>query len=643
MDATRPTTPKAPAAADLSAAAIAKTVLHRLAAERLEPTPENYARIYRTVGGATSVGSIVPSKAQKLVEKMSSRIFENDPRALGEFREAVSHGRWEQADRAVGRPKAAGSSNAVAELIEMIVRGLEQSGQNWTSVRRREGLLRVLASSRDDARVMQRLGQLLASWDDDFASSQLTPLMHEPEPELPTRAGPIELLSLQLDASRSAQAEASAAEASRVIAAAAAKADDAPVPAPTETEAALAVATKARDAAWQRALGALGHTVAQAMPPGDAAARDLTTELDALTHAFAENGPTDALTARLDTLCKDSGRVLQHRHHLFDQLGKLCGELTASLADLAENESWVKGQVEAMQVKIGEGLTARGVRQVSDMLHHARARHGEVKGEREKARDSLKQLMTQMLGELGELGLKTGNFSESVGRYASVIEESDSLESLTGVVREMVAESRTVQTLVQQTQERLQEEHSKATDLTQRVSELEDEMKRLSDEVSTDQLTQIANRRGLMMAFDTEVAKLKRNGGNLSIGLLDIDNFKHLNDELGHAAGDEALKSLAARVSQTLRPLDKVARYGGEEFVVLLPETDVDEGETVLTRLQRSLTNGLFMHKEKQIFVTFSAGVTAYRMDEKIEDSLERADRALYEAKRTGKNRTCLG
>ena len=71
--------------------------------------------------------------------------------------------------------------------------------------------------------------------------------------------------------------------------------------------------------------------------------------------------------------------MLQHRHHLFDQLGKLCHELTASLTDLAENDSWVKGQCDAMRMKIEEGLTARGVRSVSDMLHHARQRHAEVK------------------------------------------------------------------------------------------------------------------------------------------------------------------------------------------------------------------------------------------------------------------------
>ncbi|MDQ2927893.1 MAG: GGDEF domain-containing protein, partial [Pseudomonadota bacterium] len=380
-----------------------------------------------------------------------------------------------------------------------------------------------------------------------------------------------------------------------------------------------------------------------ALPQHDDANGELTAELARLSERLASEGATAPLADEMQAACARAERVLQHRHHLFDQLGKLCHELTESLTDIAENDSWVKGQCDAMRLKIEEGLTARGVRAVSDMLHHARTRHAEVKGEREKARDALKLMIQQMLAELGELGSKTGEFHQSVGRYAEVIEEADSLESLTGVVREMVNESRAVQSLVQQTQARLQEEHSKATDLSERVIKLEDEMKRLSDEVSTDQLTQIANRRGLMQAFEIEKARVERNGGHLSIGLLDIDNFKRLNDELGHSAGDEALKSLASIVSKTLRPTDRIARYGGEEFVVLLPETPADEGEQILTRLQRTLTGGLFMHKEKQVFVTFSAGVTGYRLAERIETSLERADQALYEAKRTGKNRTCIG
>ena len=86
---------------------------------------------------------------------------------------------------------------------------------------------------------------------------------------------------------------------------------------------------------------------------------------------------------------------------------------------------------------------------------------------------------------------------------------------------------------------------------------------------------------------------------------------------------------------------EALARYGGEEFVVLLPETSVDDGQQILTRLQRTMSAEFFTHEDKKVFITFSAGVTLYRAEEPIEAALERADIALYEAKRTGKNRTC--
>jgi diguanylate cyclase len=611
MDALRTPAPKLPG--ESSPALLAKGALRRLATERLEPTPENYARAYRLEAGNPKGSSVLPVRAQRLIEAVAARAFDVETtHASAEFVQAMADGHWEQAERAMSTAPGA-AADALAVLIERIIRGVERGGQNWTMARRKVGIQRVLDASRTDARrLQQRLSQLVTSWEGDPVSARSHLEEDAPAPGAATdgAARPGDSLPMALEA------------------AAAMAPESAPQP---------------HGADWQRVTNAMTHVLQQALPTQDGANRELVAELDTQTRRLAIEGPTADAVREFEAVCQSAERVLQHRHHLFDQLGKLTLELTSSLTDLAENDSWVKGQCEAMRLKIEDGLTARGVRAVGDMLHNTRKRHGELRGERERARDALKVLINRMLSELGELGSKTGNFHESVGRYAAVIEEADTLESLTGVVREMVEESRTVQSLVQQTQARLQEEHTKATGLTERVSQLEGEMKRLSDEVSTDQLTQIANRRGLMMAFEAERARMGRTGQPLAVGLLDIDNFKRLNDELGHTAGDEALKSLAAVVSKTLRPTDRVARYGGEEFVVLLPETPVDEGEQILTRLQRSLTGGLFMHKEKQVFVTFSAGVTGYRLEERIEDTLERADQALYEAKRTGKNRTCIG
>ncbi|MGH8797090.1 MAG: diguanylate cyclase domain-containing protein [Caldimonas sp.] len=655
MDALRTTPAKLDS--EPSPALLAKGALRRLATERIEPTPENYAKAYRLEAGNPKGSSVLPARAQRLVETIAARAFDADAaHASADFTRAIAEGHWDQAERALeAAPAQAGE--ALAVLIERIIRGIERGGQNWTAGRRKVGIQRVLDASRSDTRRLhQRLSQLVTSWESDSVST-LAHLDEEPAPTVrpAARAGSDDAIAATATSAASAIAaggasvplEAPVADETAAQRVPMADAQAAAAPAVNRVQAVARLAQleqlAAQGADWQRIAAALSHSLRQALPTQDSANRDLIERLEAQARLLAGAGATADAAQEMEGLCRSATRVLQHRHHLFDQLGKLTLELTASLTDLAENDSWVQGQCDAMRLKIEEGLTARGVRAVGDMLHNTRKRHGELRGERERARDALKVLINRMLSELGELGSKTGNFHESVGRYAAVIEEADTLESLTGVVRKMVEESRTVQSLVQQTQQRLQEEHTKATDLTERVSQLEGEMKRLSDEVSTDQLTQIANRRGLMMAFEVERARMERTGEPLAVGLLDIDNFKRLNDELGHVAGDEALKSLAAIVSKTLRPTDRVARYGGEEFVVLLPQTPADEGEQILTRLQRSLTGGLFMHKQKQVFVTFSAGLTLHRLDERIEDALERADQALYEAKRTGKNRTCLG
>jgi diguanylate cyclase len=301
-----------------------------------------------------------------------------------------------------------------------------------------------------------------------------------------------------------------------------------------------------------------------------------------------------------------------------------------------------------LQTRLAEGLNVRSVRAASDLLANARKRQAGLRGERNQARDALKELIQGMLTELGEFSAHTGRFHDNVGRHAEAIAKADSLGSLAGVVREMLHDSSEVQTLVSQTQERLRSEQTRAGEMQLRVRELEGELRRLSDEVSTDALTQVANRRGLAQAFEAERARMQRAAAEatacgLAVGLIDIDNFKKLNDTLGHAAGDVALQKLAAQVREQLRPLDTVARFGGEEFVVLLPDTDTTEAQAVLTRLQRKLTASLFMHDNKEVFVTFSGGVTALREAEALETALERADEALYEAKRTGKNRTCIG
>ena len=123
------------------------------------------------------------------------------------------------------------------------------------------------------------------------------------------------------------------------------------------------------------------------------------------------------------------------------------------------------------------------------------------------------------------------------------------------------------------------------------------------------------------------------------MALLDIDNFKALNDKLGHATGDAALTHLATVAREAMRPQDTLARYGGEEFVLLLPDTPLDSGIEAMTRLQRELTRRFFLAGTEKVLITFSAGVAQVGSNESGHDAIRRADQAMYLAKRAGKNR----
>jgi diguanylate cyclase len=124
--------------------------------------------------------------------------------------------------------------------------------------------------------------------------------------------------------------------------------------------------------------------------------------------------------------------------------------------------------------------------------------------------------------------------------------------------------------------------------------------------------------------------------------VLDLDDFKKLNDTYGHIAGDSALKHLVKVVKDTLRSMDVIARFGGEEFVILLPETTVDAAVATMTRLQRELTRHFFMHENEKLLITFSAGVALRRQGEDQAALVKRADGAMYTAKKTGKNRVVV-
>ena len=617
-----------------SAAETPKAALRRLALSKLEPTPENYSRAWADEGGAPPVpaptaaaaapaAAAASPKAKNVYDRIAARLFD-DAAQREEFAQTLVRADWETARGLVER--AAEAQLALAQgwtqTIEKLARGLERGGRQWTAARKKDSLQRVLEANRSDiARLHQRMKQLVASWDGDVTDD-----------------------TIAVDESSDERDGASSSKGVEVLDSGAADRPPVQRQAIARPDAGSNVGSNGGEHGdWPPLLGQYDATLRVALPPGEERAAELALELSGLQASLLRDGATAPLRLQAEQVCERVRRLLAHRHHLVDELHRLTQEMSAGLAEVAEDGSWVKGQTESLQLSLGDAPSVRSVRAASEMLALTRARQQRVRAERDSARVALKDAISQMLSELDALGDHTRGFADSMARYVDTIANAESLESLAGVVKQMVEESRAAHGLVSDTQQRLHEGRQRATELESQVRTLEGELRRLSEEVSTDVLTEVANRRGLMQAFDVETARLERQGGELAVGLLDIDNFKKLNDTLGHSVGDMALKTLAGHVQAQLRAVDIVARFGGEEFVVLLPGVPVDEAQVTLTRLQRTLSASLFMHDGREVFVTFSAGVTRFRPGEPLESALERADEALYEAKRAGKNRTCIG
>ncbi len=164
---------------------------------------------------------------------------------------------------------------------------------------------------------------------------------------------------------------------------------------------------------------------------------------------------------------------------------------------------------------------------------------------------------------------------------------------------------------------------------------VDDGEKRLLRMATTDALTGIGNRRMFEEVFQTHQKLSGRYDIELFLLMLDIDDFKKINDVHGHNIGDSALKQLTALVSSSIRTSDIFVRWGGEEFAILLRSSDLQQAAEIAEQLRKKIDEYLF---DTILHLTCSFGVTSIRPRESIESAFERADRALYRAKYDGKN-----
>ena len=316
--------------------------------------------------------------------------------------------------------------------------------------------------------------------------------------------------------------------------------------------------------------------------------------------------------------------------------------LLSNIAELTLDDRWLKGQMERLRMLVSAPMSVHTIVDAHRSMREVIAKQGTIKQSLDEARQALKAMLASFIDRLGTMSANTGDFHGKIEGYASRIEATDDFPRLSEIVRELLTDTRGMQTDIGRTHEDLLVAQQRAEVYETKVRDLESQLEHVSGLVCEDPLTSALNRRGLDEAFQKESARCQRGGTPMSIAVLDVDNFKSLNDRLGHQAGDYALMHLVDVVRDAIRPTDVLGRYGGEEFVILLPDTGIEAAEVATVRVQRALTRRFFLHNNERQLITFSAGVAQFVAGESWDVVLDRADRALYEAKRQGKNRVVL-
>ena len=359
-----------------------------------------------------------------------------------------------------------------------------------------------------------------------------------------------------------------------------------------------------------------------------------------LTSALRQSGGDIlALKSMLLSYSDRVSFVAEDQAEIKKALLKLLHMVFENIADLSLDEQWLKGQMDALMQASTPPLSLRRLDDVERRLKDVIFKQKDAKEHALQAQNEMRDMLAAFIDRLSDMAKSTGSFHEKLEENARQIEQAKTLSEIAPVLKEVISATRNMAHQSKTSGDELQVMRDRAIQTDAELIKLHQELDRVSTQARHDPLTGALNRKGLEEAVEREISSVRRKDTPLCMALLDIDNFKKLNDTMGHATGDIALAHLAKVARECMRPQDTLARYGGEEFVILLPDTPLDKGIEAMTRLQRELTKKFFLAGTEKILITFSAGVAQLAPDETGGDAIKRADKAMYLAKRAGKNR----
>jgi len=503
------------------------------------------------------------------------------------------------------KPESNPVSESVAwgDTLEALLKQLENKQGTLTIAKKREGVKRVLAKfSKDSEQLHNKLKALVDSWGESNVAP--TELIENGLPEnSSSQTSRLDTLDAQDEQAVSGQREK---------------------------------VNQFSDQLRELVSEMLEQIVAKRMDDAN-----LADEAKALAHQLRSTRNESEMRGFIEIFRNFNSKFAdsdQNRDGLQQGLLRLLTMLMDSTGEILAEDQWIGTRIGQLRETIAKPLNSEVIEQAERYLEEITQRQEIVKSSLNEAKLTLKKMVTSLITNIEELTDTTDGYQEKLGQYVDKISKTDDIKELNQLLAMIMDETRQMQKSTSNYRNDFLAARAEVSLAQSKINQLETELQVMGEKVHEDHLTGILNRRGLDSAFEREAARSARHQVPLCFALLDIDNFKQLNDTHGHKVGDDALVYLVESVKDTTRPEDVVSRYGGEEFVILLPNTNLEEGVQILSRIRRNLTKKFFLHENKRLLITFSAGVAQFRSGESQESIFKRADEALYRAKKGGKN-----
>jgi diguanylate cyclase len=431
---------------------------------------------------------------------------------------------------------------------------------------------------------------------------------------------------------------------------------------------------RAMETALKRLVGRLCTAALGLAPPLDDQLRKLqavirrettAAELEKLTPALTDaigalDHPVPPPPVAGSPLASTSGKQDPSREVLVND-ERLRSILAALVAELRQDDELV-AQADELDAKLSSALTNE---QLPDVLTALTNMVGKRIQHIERARQEIEGLLGDMVGKLDEIGQFV---AEQPQNQAQLQASSATLNTqLVGEIKAMgetVETAKDLQQLREQVHTRIDaiDKHLEAfrqreatfaaaisarnDQMRTRIVELEAEAKRLHGQLQDEQrastidvLTRIPNRLAYDKRIEEELNRLRRFKQATCLAVWDVDHFKRINDSYGHRAGDKVLQVISECFANKIRSTDFIARYGGEEFVMILPGTHLEDATSFNNRIRAAIGEIGFHFRGSPVSVTVSSGITALHPDDTAGTAFDRADKALYQAKQTGRNR----